>query len=131
MSKIKGWGVALPKSDILFWVGPPKLDIIGYGWVDKSKMGKKIGYPFWMAPNPFMNDFKRRKIFLNTSIVYSYILLPLTESFLLDGKRNLNLHTKNLKDPQPLFKPMAFCFGYGFGGQSFSTYGYGQKKHLQ
>ena len=43
-------GVGLPKSDILFWVGPPKSDIIGYGWVGRSKIGPKNRISFKDGP---------------------------------------------------------------------------------
>ena len=45
-----GEGVGLPISDILFWVGPPKLDTIGYGWVGRSKKGQKNRISFMDGP---------------------------------------------------------------------------------
>ena len=46
----QGWGVVLPKWDILFWVGPQKSDIIGYGWVGRSKKGPKNRISFMDGP---------------------------------------------------------------------------------
>ena len=47
-------GVGLPKSDILFRVGPSKSDMIGNGWVGWSKKGPKNRISF-MDGLYFMN----------------------------------------------------------------------------
>ena len=67
-----GRGVGLPKLDILFWVGPPKSDIIGYGRVGRSKKGPNNRISF--MDGPFVH--LKKGIFFQSLVGVAQLGLP-------------------------------------------------------